>query len=201
MGRMAKLAAAVLCGLFFALPAQSAEQQVTHKVYFDVTIGGEPAGRVVMGLFGEIAPRTVQNFYELATHAKGFGYKGSIFHRVIQGFMMQGGDFQNANGTGGRSIYGDTFEDEDFTQSHIARGLLSMANRGPDTNGSQFFITFRATPWLNGRHVVFGVVLEGQDVLDKVEWGRTGRGDRPVKEVRIADSGALPVDQPFVVDF
>lgn len=194
------LTLALLC-VAMAFPAQAeTEALVTKKVYFDITIGGEPAGRIEIGLFGEAVPTTVDNFYALATHSGGFGYKGSIFHRVIRGFMAQGGDFTNYNGTGGRSIYGDKFPDENFDLQHYGPGWLSMANAGPNTNGSQFFITFARTPWLDGRHVVFGKVVEGMDVLRRIERLRTGRSDRPLKEVFVADSGALPVDTPFVVE-
>jgi len=188
---MKTLFAAALCWLCLSAGAFAQDADtMTDTVYFDITIDGEPEGRIVIGLLGNAVPKTVRNFRELATGENGFGFEGSVIHRIIPGFMMQGGDFTRGNGTGGKSIYGEKFADEEFIFSHQGRGLLSMANSGPDTNGSQFFITFDDAPWLDGKHVVFGMVLEGSDVLDTIEALET-EGSRPVREVIIADSGTL----------
>ena len=179
--------------------AQVSSVSSSKRVFFDISIGGESAGRVVIGLHDD-TPKTSENFRLLCTGELGAGsrgkplhFKGCSFHRIIPGFMAQGGDFTNGNGTGGESIYGAKFKDENFNHKHTKRGILSMANSGPNTNGSQFFLCFTATPHLNGKHVVFGEVVEGMDVLDKLEavGSRSGTTSKPVK---ISDCGELKVE-------
>ncbi|MFI5999034.1 peptidylprolyl isomerase [Streptomyces sp. NPDC051366] len=160
------------------------------NVYFDINIDGQPAGRIVFNLFDEVVPKTARNFRELATGQNGFGYAGSGFHRVIPQFMLQGGDFTNHNGTGGKSIYGEKFEDENFQLKHDRKYLLSMANAGRNTNGSQFFITTVLTPWLDGKHVVFGEVVEGSEIVDQIEKLGTPSGSTRGK-IEIAASGVV----------
>lgn len=160
------------------------------RCFFDMTTDGDPAGRLVFELHADVVPKTAENFRALCTHEKGYGYKGSTFHRVIPNFMCQGGDFTNHNGTGGKSIYGDRFEDENFELKHTQPGLLSMANAGPGTNGSQFFVTTVETPWLDGKHVVFGKVVEGMDVLKQIEALGSSSGATS-KRIVIEDCGQL----------
>ncbi|MET8811509.1 peptidylprolyl isomerase [Streptomyces sp. NPDC004549] len=163
---------------------------MSDNVYFDINIDDQPAGRIVFRLYDDVVPKTAKNFRELATGEHGFGYAGSPFHRVIPQFMLQGGDFTRGNGTGGKSIYGEKFADENFSHKHDRPYLLSMANAGPNTNGSQFFITTVKTPWLDGKHVVFGEVVEGQDIVDKVESLGSDSGATRGK-ITVAESGTV----------
>ncbi|KAN0136842.1 Cyclophilin-like domain containing protein [Lactarius tabidus] len=160
------------------------------NVYFDITIDGAPSGRITFKLYDDVVPKTARNFRELATGQNGFGYQGSSFHRVIPQFMLQGGDFTKHNGTGGKSIYSEKFADENFQIKHTKEGLLSMANAGPNTNGSQFFVTTVPTAWLDGKHVVFGEVVEGIEVVKLIEKYGSQSGT-PKKAIKIAQSGTI----------
>lgn len=161
------------------------------QVYFDVQIGNNRnAGRIIMLLRSDVVPKTAENFRALCTHERGYGYQGSTFHRIIPDFMCQGGDFTNHNGTGGRSIYGGKFDDENFILKHTGPGILSMANSGPNTNGSQFFLCTAKTNWLDNKHVVFGHVISGMDVVKKIEKCGTKNG-KPTETVTIVTCGEL----------
>lgn len=182
------------------------------RVFFDIEQSGAPLGRIVMELFAHVTPKTAENFRVLCTGENKTGcvtkpdvplhYKGSMFHRVIKDFMIQGGDFTNFNGTGGESIYGEKFADENFELKHDRPFLLSMANAGPGTNGSQFFLTTVPTPHLDGKHVVFGQVLKGSDVVRMVEMCEKGAQDKPVADIIVADCGEIAAgeDDGVVVD-
>jgi len=161
------------------------------KVFFDIAIGGTKTGRVTFELYNDIVPKTAENFRALCTGEKGFGFKDSKFHRVIPGFMCQGGDFTRGNGTGGKSIYGEKFADENFSMKHTKEGDLSMANAGPNTNGSQFFICVAKTSWLDGKHVVFGRVVDGYDLVVRPMEAQGSQSGSVKKEIRILDCGQL----------
>jgi peptidylprolyl isomerase len=182
-------------------PAKPAETKtdatlapVTEKCFFEISIEGKVAGKIVMGVFGKKTPKTAENFMTICRGSdkkdKSLTYAGSPFHRVIPNFMLQGGDITRGDGTGGKSIYGEKFNDENFDLKHTIPGVLSMANAGPNTNGSQFFITTVATPWLDGRHVVFGQVIEGMDLVKQIEALGSDSG-RTSKKIVISKSGEV----------
>ncbi|KAI9281702.1 cyclophilin-like domain-containing protein [Umbelopsis sp. AD052] len=177
---------------------------INPRVFFDIDIDGQRLGRIVFELFADEVEQTAENFRALCTGEMGLGkvssmplhYRGSIFHRIIKGFMCQGGDFTRRNGSGGESIYGATFPDENFKRKHTTHGLLSMANRGPNTQSSQFFITTRPTPHLDGKHVVFGRVVSGFEVVEAMENQPVDQNNRPLQLVMIANCGELVLQLP-----
>jgi cyclophilin family peptidyl-prolyl cis-trans isomerase len=166
------------------------EKPKLPRCFMDITADGKPLGRVVVELRSDVVPKTAENFRALCTGEKGFGYKGSPFHRIIPNFMCHGGDFTRQNGTGGKSIYGETFPDENFKLKHTGPGILSMANAGANTNGSQFFLCTVKTDYLDGKHVVFGSVVEGMDVVKKMEGFGTQSG-APTAKILVANCGQL----------
>uniref|UniRef100_A0A7N0U7R9 Peptidyl-prolyl cis-trans isomerase n=1 Tax=Kalanchoe fedtschenkoi TaxID=63787 RepID=A0A7N0U7R9_KALFE len=174
------------------------DPEITHRVFLDVDIDGQRLGRIVIGLYGKVVPLTVENFRALCTE-KGIGvkgkrlhYKGTPFHRIVSGFVVQGGDVVNGDGTGSDCIYGDTFRDENFRIKHSHAGVVSMVNSGPNSNNSQFFITTIKTWWLDGEHVAFGKVIQGMDTVYAIEGGAGTYSGKPRKKVIIADSGEIP---------
>ncbi|CAK77241.1 unnamed protein product (macronuclear) [Paramecium tetraurelia] len=183
----------ILCLMMVGVFSSLSDQVITHKVKIGVKIDGQNAGEISLGLFGEVVPKTVENFRALCTGERGLGYAGSPFHRIIPNFMIQGGDFVNGNGTGGASIYGSSFNDENFKLEHEI-GCISMANAGPNTNGSQFFITTAETHWLDGKHVVFGRVIENMDLVKTIE-SKGSQSGKPQANVVFASCSAEAVQK------
>ncbi|XP_062194106.1 peptidyl-prolyl cis-trans isomerase CYP21-1-like isoform X2 [Phragmites australis] len=188
--------------LYLAFSAYSRRQRiaevqlpaVTHRVYLDVEIDGQHIGRIVIGLYGEVVPKTVGE-KGVGPNGKPLHYKGTPFHRIIPGFMIQGGDIVRGDGKGSESIYGGTFPDENFTVKHTHPGVVAMANSGPDSNGSQFYITTIKTSWLDGEHVVFGRVVQGMDYVYAIEGGAGTYNGKPRKKAVITDSGEIPKEK------
>lgn len=179
--------------------AASDDPLVTTEVFFDVSIGDAAVGRIVIGLFGGIAPKTVKNFVHYVNQEDaGKGYKESKFHRVIKNFMIQGGDFVNNDGSGVTNMFGGKyFDDEAFTLKHYGAGWLSMANAGANTNSCQFFITTVDCPWLDGKHVVFGKVVEGMPIIRAIEDVETDKQDHPTTDITVTNCGEIELDQPY----
>lgn len=178
----------------------AAKYRVTSQVYMKFRHGQQPLGKVVFGLFGDDAPRTVKNFRELCTTGvDGMTYTGTYIHRIIERFLIQGGDVVSGDGNGAISIYGEHFEDENTSINHTGPGFLGMANRGPDTNGCQFYVTAMATPWLDGKHTIFGKVVDEQAIIHAIEKVKTDSDDQPLKPVVITECGDEPLKSPFTV--
>jgi len=196
------LTSATLVFMSALVQAAKVPVDVTHKAIFDVSQGGAPLGQITIGLFGKLVPKTVRNFATFASPQglKGLSYANSKFHRIIKNFMIQGGDIVNGDGTGSISIYGSQFADENFDLRHTEPGMLSMANSGKDTNGSQFFITTVATPWLDGKHVIFGKVISGMNIVKALEASRTDSNDKPLQEVVITRTSVVPVQGIFNIE-
>ena len=184
-------AVAMATGKTLLAAEEIGKEKKLPRCFLDVTADGKPLGRIVVELRSDVVPKTAENFRALCTGEKGFGFKGCTFHRIIPNFMCQGGDFTRHDGTGGKSIYGEKFADENFNLKHTGPGIFSMANAGRNTNGSQFFLCTVKTPWLDGKHVVFGLVVEGMDVVKKMESYGSAPEGKTTARIVIADCGQL----------